>query len=474
MEEKYFIKLIETREGKYFYDVNRNCIIQIDCGLFNVLQKNQSMTTEARKDIDLYKKNGLLSNKKMTQILHPMNFSLEDMLDRKLSTIALQITQACNLRCAYCPYTAPDKNRGRIHSNKNMTFDTAKKAIDYLYDHSIDSDYIAIAFYGGEPLLQYSLIKDCVEYSKKLFKGKYIVFHITTNGTLLSDEIVKFLNKNNFNVMISIDGEKRIHDKNRKFVNGCGSYDIIISNLLKIQKKYPSFFKKIIFNTVMDMDNNFSCSDSLYRNNNVFKGAMTNFSIMNQSHKKEKKEPSTSFSYSYNYEYFKFLLFLINKLDEKDISPLLYNSAVQNIQNFRKMGQTYSELSNVFHPSGPCIPGVKKTFVDINGNFFPCEKLNETIEDLNIGNVTDGYDIEKIRKILNIGKYTENECKNCWGSRYCKICIQKMQGNGKLSVEEKKKYCKLMLDNLEKLMKEYIILRKCGFDADKKYFDLLQ
>lgn len=112
-----------------------------------------------------------------------------------------------------------------------MSFETAKRAIDFYLEHSIDRSWAAIGFYGGEPLLEFELIKKCVDCLEGKIEGKQILFNLTTNGTLLEGEKAKFLKEHNFSVAISLDGSKKEPDACRKFLDGTGSFDTVIKNI---------------------------------------------------------------------------------------------------------------------------------------------------------------------------------------------------------------------------------------------------
>ena len=168
---------------------------------------------------------------------------LGTMYQRALRSIILQVIQSCNFRCTYCPYT---NNTGdeRTHSSKRMSLSTAQKAIDFLHNHSIDSEVIVIGFYGGEPLLEFPLIRNIMEYSKKVFEGKNIIFTITSNASLLSNESMSYLNDNNVFLMISLDGPKSLNDTHRVFANKENStFDTVIQKLNVIAEMYPSLKK---------------------------------------------------------------------------------------------------------------------------------------------------------------------------------------------------------------------------------------
>ena len=135
----------------------------------------------------------------------------------------------------------------------------AKAALDFLKSHSTNSSELNISFYGGEPLLEIDLIKKCVDYCHEIFKRKKVMFNLTTNASLLSDNIIKYFDKEKFSVMISLDGPREIHDKNRTFADGeRGTYDIVIERINRIKNIAPDLLTRITLNAVLDNENDFS------------------------------------------------------------------------------------------------------------------------------------------------------------------------------------------------------------------------
>ena len=146
----------------------------------------------------------------------------ETVVEEPLGNISLNVAQVCNLSCVYC-YGVD----GEYGLKGKMNEDTAKKSIDFLIRESKTQKNISITFFGGEPLLNFPLIKKSVEYSREQARkhGKKISFSITTNGTKFNEEINAYLNENNFSVMVSFDGDQETQDKNRPFRGGKGSYE---------------------------------------------------------------------------------------------------------------------------------------------------------------------------------------------------------------------------------------------------------
>ena len=256
---------IKTPFGYYFYETQKNEIVSTNQELYEFLyrkvvknEKNIDVSNTCKKEIEELQELGYLLPSQIRYIEHPQTKNIEKMLERKLNMVTLQLTQMCNLRCTYCIYSE-NSSYNRNHANKRMSFETAKKVIDFYYTHAIDSERIAIAFYGGEPTLEFELIKKIVEYANVLFDGKKILYRITTNATLLTDELIEFFfnSGNDFLVLISLDGPKNIQNQNRKFSNGNGTYDIIMHNLQRLYEKNPLYMKKIHFNTVIDPKNDY-------------------------------------------------------------------------------------------------------------------------------------------------------------------------------------------------------------------------
>lgn len=156
---------------KYMYDANVNAFIVLSDTLYADLERyKKSNYTETTSAIEKLIDRGYLGDRVDFEMVHPMDATLEYSLERCIGTVALQVTQGCNLRCKYCAYSGNYDNR--VHSGKRISKETAFKAIDFLFAHSVDRERVSLGFYGGEPLLELDLIKECVEYAKKRVKAK--------------------------------------------------------------------------------------------------------------------------------------------------------------------------------------------------------------------------------------------------------------------------------------------------------------
>ena len=196
-------------------------------------------------------KSGLLRETAIEEIEHPETENLHLLAEHYMGNLILQVTQQCNLRCKYCAYSGNYYNRS--HTSNRMDFETAKKAIDFYLKRSEKADQLVLSFYGGEPLLEFELIKKCVSYILQRKGDKKILFTMTTNGTLMTEDVIEFLVKYEFNLMISLDGDKKSHDINRRFKTGKGSFDIILENVSRLKAYNEEYYSKVLFNCVISV-----------------------------------------------------------------------------------------------------------------------------------------------------------------------------------------------------------------------------
>ncbi len=470
-ESKPFIYPFCTAGGCYVYDVNKNRIIRVSKETYVYLGgETNELTPITEHEINKMRIEGFLSDKKYKNILHPASKSLENILDSALQKITLQVTQQCNLRCEYCIYSGDAGNyRNRTHQNKKMSLEMAKKGIDFLIAHSQDSNKLNVGFYGGEPLLEFELIKKCILYAKEQAEGKDISFYITTNATLLTEEIIKYLYENDIMLTISLDGPKEIHNKNRKFAgSGAGSFDKIMENLETLKERYPDYLNKIMFNAVMDPEADFKCISEFFVNYDTIKDINQMATMPSNNYAEESINMDENFRADYNYEFFKIFLNKLGRLNNKYVCKF-------NLAYFEKLKNTYHEkrtptsgLHDFGHPGGPCIPGELRLFMNADGVLYPCERVSELSDVMKIGTIEKGFDIEKCQRILNIGKITEKKCLNCWAFRYCSQCAALADDTKNLTAEKRLQQCESTIIDVEEYLKNYCTLLELGYDFEEE------
>lgn len=455
-------KMLKTNFHYYIYDVGSGMVLKISKTDYENLEEyEKGIYNDATIDtIKKYEKDGFLLEHIVEKAENSMTPFLCHMLNHNLRHLTLQVTQNCNLRCEYCVYSGNYQNR--VHTNKNMELHTAKKAINYLIKHSDEQDEIAISFYGGEPLLMFDLIQECVCYAKSLVEDRKIHFNMTTNATLLSPKINKFLYENDFILLISLDGTKEQHDRHRKFVNGKGTFDCIINNIRNLIKEYPSYNKNISTNTVMDYDSDFNAIDTFFQRDNILKGIKSRKTFVSTTMIKEELPNAKGLPYmTGSYEYLKALIDLIH---HRNIASFIYKKNIMNLVELHERVHQYSLLPNIYSHGGPCLPGVKKLFVTVDGKLYPCERISELFDIMQLGSLDTGIDLSKAIRVLNIDKIDSAKCIKCWAIRECSFCGQTIEDENGFNKELQNREC---INNKRKLLNqlyEVCILDELGFD----------
>ena len=151
-----------------------------------------------------------------------------------VKALCLHVAHTCNLNCAYC-----FASQGKYHGDRAlMSFEVGKQALDFLMDHSGTRRNLEVDFFGGEPLMNWDVVKQLVEYARGVEKerGKNFRFTLTTNGVLIDDDVIEFANREMSNVVLSLDGRKEIHDRFRVDYAGNGSFDKIVPKFQKLVK----------------------------------------------------------------------------------------------------------------------------------------------------------------------------------------------------------------------------------------------
>ena len=467
MPTRPFIHLVKTPLHFYFYEVNKNVLVRIEEKLYDYLkhvlsdsQVGRQMDPEMEEKMDQLKKQGYLSTDRPSKIEHPYLKSLSYHLSHNIAQMTLQLTQNCNFRCAYCVYGGSDLGTQRGHSSKRMDLETAYACIDFFREHSRDQEMVCIGFYGGEPLLELATIKQLIPYAKKCFEGKKVTFTITTNGSLLTKEVAKYLHDHDVSIVVSLDGPKEIQDRSRRFAsNGRGTFETVRKNLEEIQQEYPEVYQGVIVNTVVDPRNQVELIHDLFNHDPLFKDLSAHTSMVGTDYSMEQVAVTDKFTIGENKEQFKAYMSLLGRYPKKKVSRLTVSSIMTQMDLFLKdMGK--KRIFPTMAPGGPCIPGQKRLFVASDGTFFPCERVSETSQAMKIGDIKTGFDLQAAEKLLNIGTLTQEECKDCWAIANCMICARQCDNGGELSKEFKRSHCRDTKRQVHENLLNYLLIRE--------------
>ncbi len=440
MATEPLVFLLQTPRFHYLYDVNTNVIHKISPALFTALESRQPLTGEAADEFKALNDDGVALPTKAETVQHPFTKYTKIASDRNMFQLVLQVTQGCNLRCSYCSFTNGEEG-SRRHSAKRMRWETAKKALDFFLRHTVDRNGVVISFYGGEPLLEFELIKKCVAYADEIFEGKKHDFIMTTNATLLTDEIVDFLVEHKFRLTLSIDGPQKLHDRNRKFAkDGSGSFNTVIANIHRMLERHPEYRPDVAVNMVMDPQSDFDEFSSLFGEQSLLAGIAVTPTIVDSYKLTTTYTASDEFVSKQNYSEFLTLLNFFGYL--KDASSLSVITRYELMSDlWHQVDGRQPSFQETICPSGACVPISHRMMISTDGTILPCERVNELNPAMQLGTLDTGIDDEKVKALLNVAQLTAEECTQCVAFRYCKICAKYCDGGTELSREERLKGC---------------------------------
>ncbi|HBG8526642.1 TPA: thioether cross-link-forming SCIFF peptide maturase [Clostridioides difficile] len=353
---------------------------------------------EAYEEILNLEKEGLLYTEDTYQY-HPSFVHREPVV----KALCLNVAHDCNLKCKYC-FAA----QGDFGGEKElMSFEVGKAAIDYLIANSGSRKNLEIDFFGGEPLMNFEVVKQLVDYGRSVEKdyNKNIRFTITTNGVLLNDEIIDYINENMHNVVLSLDGRKEVNDNMRPTLNDKGSYDITLP-----------LFKKLVEKRAKDKY--YYIRGTFTRDNLDFSKDVMHFADL--GFKLTSVEPVVG--------------------DESNPYALREEDLPKIFEEYEKFAVEYADRQlqgdgfKFFHfmidlNQGPCVikritgcgAGNEYLSVTPSGDIYPCHQFVGN-EEFKMANIFDEEIVlpENLKNMFREAHvYTKEECKQCWNKFYC-------------------------------------------------------
>lgn len=317
-----------------------------------------------------------------------------------VKALCLHIAHDCNLACRYC-----FAEEGEYHGRRAMmSYEVGKQALDFLIANSGSRKNLEVDFFGGEPLMNWKVVKDLVAYgrSQEKIHNKHFRFTLTTNGVLLNDEIMEFANKEMDNVVLSIDGRREVHDFMRPFRKGAGSYDLVVP---KFQKFADSRGQKRYY-----------ARGTFTRHNLDFSKDVLHLADL--GFEQISVEPVVA--------------------DEKEAYALQWEDVPKICEEYDKLAKEIIKREkegrgfNFFHfmidlEGGPCVAkrlsgcgsGTEYLAVTPWGDLYPCHQFVGQEEFL-MGNVDEGVKRPEIADdFRSCNVYSKEKCKNCFAKFYC-------------------------------------------------------
>ena len=330
--------------------------------------------------------------------------SMAETLKRKTSgvvkALCLHVAHTCNLNCAYC-FASQGKYQG---DRAIMSIEVGKRALDFLIENSGTRRNLEVDFFGGEPLMNFSVVKELVAYARKREKeeNKNFRFTLTTNGLLIDDDVIDFANREMSNVVLSLDGRKEIHDKYRVDYAGNGSWERIVPKFQKLVRERGG-------------KNYYMRGTFTHANPDFLKDIeqMLSLGFTELSMEPVVCDPND-----------------ISALTEEDLPIVLeqYEKLAELMLKRYKEGKPFTFYHYMIDlKGGPCIykrvsgcgSGTEYMAVTPWGDLYPCHQFVGD-EKFKLGNVWNGVDNTKIQdEFLACNVYSREECKDCWAKLYC-------------------------------------------------------
>jgi len=376
----YFFK--NNRDNVYLYSGYTGLILEWDPRIQKHLE-NEEYDEEA---------NNCLQGRTGDSPLSPPSLPIKPALEM----IVLFVTNQCNLTCSYCYERASG-----LHNMENLDMETLKETIVYFIKNFDYQNRINICFFGGEPLLNFSLIKESITVLEEIGNQHDIRFNysLTTNGTLLNDEIINFIIRHNINIGISIDGPEIVHDLHRKYLDGRGSYRSIIENVAQLANYCDITARVTITDYRVDLI-------ELYQElENVGFSTMKTECVVNPKFKISSDE----------FQYFRgnlqlFADYFIRNLKQRKIVNYADFLAVLKTLHLGAMPKFF-----------PCNTGLNQYSVATDGSIYFCHRFMN-LPNFKWGDAARGLNLEKRNQFLKSHMVTMRglkRCENCWAQRMC-------------------------------------------------------
>ena len=317
-----------------------------------------------------------------------------------IKALCLHIAHTCNLNCEYC-----FASQGKYHGDRAlMSLEVGKRAIDFLVENSGTRTNLEVDFFGGEPLMNWDVVKDIVKYARSIEKekNKNFRFTLTTNGVLVDDDVIEFANKEMHNVVLSLDGRKEVHDHLRKTINGKGSYDTIVPKFQEFVKRRgdKGYYIRGTFT-----HNNVDFTNDIFH--------MADLGFTELSMEPVVCAPEDPYALTY---------------DDLPVLFEQYEILAKEMLKREKEGKPITFYHYMIDlTSGPCIykrisgcgSGTEYMAVTPWGELFPCHQFVGDPK-YSLGNIYEGVTNKEAQDEFKLcNAYAKPECKDCWAKLYC-------------------------------------------------------
>lgn len=400
--ENYVLKNIHVfskEQACFLFDSDLLNVYEIDRETKEAIEMFQQQKGELPLEIynDLLE-NGILISENDYCREREENINLINKLasqENSFNKIVLGVSNLCNMNCQYCYGSGGDYGLERELMSRGI----AKRSIDYLLDNSGDYSTLHICFFGGEPLCNFDIVKYVVDYCKSISTVKKFQFSITTNGTLITEDIISFFKENNFTVLLSLDGPKEVHDLYRKLNDGTPSYDLVFQSLKELKRN------NIHVSTRATLCSNYIYIDRIHKHAYTL-GAVNSYVSLVSLDKNNTLHITNDNKAAIlrRYEDMANNLFVHINNGEYDIkSPLIAFLAKLYYKNRKTI---------------PCGAGTRIRAINYQGNVYPCQRYMGDSKNV-LDNIVTHEKESNISPFQHYNVLSHPVCSQCWIKYMC-------------------------------------------------------
>lgn len=398
---------------KIVIDVNSGAIHIVDNVVYDILDhyRDNREVEDYQKVLKHYTKdqineglNEIVSLKEENMLFSEDSYKeiiMKDQSESFVKALCLNIAHDCNLKCKYC-----FAEEGEYHGKRSMmSSEIGKKAIDFVIKSSGPRKNIEVDLFGGEPLMNFNVVKEIVDYARSIEEkyNKNIRFTMTTNATLLTDEIIDYIDKNMGNIVLSIDGRKKVNDNIRLRYDGSGTYDSIMPKIKKMVDRRDKSKQYYVRGTFTRENLDFY-EDIMLMANEGFKEISNEPVVLEEGH-----------PLALRYEDLPVIFEQYDKLTDE----IIKRKKEGNEFKFYHFAMDINGGPCVYKRISGCGAGYEYVAVTPEGDIYPCHQFVGK-EEFKIGDVENGLNNDTLKeefKSANI--YNKPKCESCWAKFYC-------------------------------------------------------
>lgn len=429
-------KRFRTEQGHYIYDTASNQILRVTPEVWEALDDylrcygdprprcgRTSIGPLAISQIEEGLSNGLLA----PTCIERMSFlggqeQLREAIATRVPQLTLELTEDCTARCCYCPFVY---RSGRTTAPRRMEWATVENALRTFAASSGGAQERAISFWGGEPLLEFETIRRVVLSAHEYGLPAGIHYQVTSNGTLLDDQVAEFLVAHDIILTVSLDGPARLHDRYRVSRSGRPTFGPVMRGLMRLRQRSDDYYRRRVqFECVVTSGAELTTLNDFFAGDALCAGHYVTFNVV-----------ATPAPFAKQYGAFTtddrkaLRLFMRSELEASQGRPDR-PFAVAAVKSLRPVIlRARSPLGSVVHPNGCCLPLMKKMHVTTSGSIHLCERMDD---DNSLGNVNEGgVDVERAVRLVQ--EYCDSaiaECRHCWAVRLCSACYREFVSGG--------------------------------------------